>query len=268
MSFRIGDTIGDYRIEALLGEGGMGQVFRVRNLLSDRVEAMKIVLPQLDGSQSLPERFLREIRVLASLDHPHIVSMRTALRVDNRVALVMELVDGTSLYSRLRKEGLVLGNALRYVGQVLGALNYAHTRGVVHRDIKPDNILVTNEGITKLTDFGVAFLSGDRGLTSTGAAVGSLHYMSPEQVRGSTVDGRSDIYSVGITLYELTTGKRAIQGDSSWAIMNGHLNQQPVAPIELNSASASRFVGNDSARHREEPGRPLPDGRRVSLGAG
>jgi serine/threonine protein kinase len=234
MAFRVGDTIGDYRIEALLGEGGMGQVFRVRNLLSDRVEAMKIVLPQLDGSQSLPERFLREIRILASLDHPHIVAMRTALRVDDRVALVMELVDGVSLYSKLRSEGLALGNALRYVGQVLGALGYAHSRGVVHRDIKPDNILVTHAGAAKLTDFGVAFLSGDRGLTSTGAAVGSLHYMSPEQVRGGEVDGRSDLYSVGITLYELTTGKRAIQGDSSWSIMNGHLNQQPTPPADLN----------------------------------
>jgi serine/threonine-protein kinase len=117
---------------------------------------------------------------------------------------------------------------------VLGALGYAHSRGVVHRDIKPDNILVTHAGAAKLTDFGVAFLSGDRGLTSTGAAVGSLHYMSPEQVRGGEVDGRSDLYSVGITLYELTTGKRAIQGDSSWSIMNGHLNQQPTPPADLN----------------------------------
>ena len=234
MAFQVGDTIGDYRIESVLGEGGMGQVFRVRNLLSDRVEAMKIVLPRLDGDERLPERFLREIRVLASLDHPHIVAMRTALRVENRVALVMELVDGVSLYKRLRTEGLVLNNALRYAGQVLGALGYAHTRGVVHRDIKPDNILVTGAGIAKLTDFGVAFFAGDRSLTSTGAAVGSLHYMSPEQVRGGEVDGRSDLYSVGITLYELTTGKRAIQGDSSWSVMNGHLNQTPVPPIEIN----------------------------------
>ena len=236
MAFRVGDTIGDYRIESMLGEGGMGQVFRVRNLLSDRVEAMKIVLPHLDGQQSLPERFLREIRVLASLDHPHIVAMRTALRVEDRVALVMEFVDGVSLYTRLRAEGLAMSNALRYIGQVLGALSYAHAHGVVHRDIKPDNILVTTAGIAKLTDFGVAQLSGDRSLTSTGAAVGSLHYMSPEQVRGGSVDGRSDIYSVGITLYEITTGRRAIRGDSNWSIMDGHLHQRPTAPVEINPA--------------------------------
>jgi eukaryotic-like serine/threonine-protein kinase len=234
MAFRVGDTIGDYRIESVLGEGGMGQVFRVRNLLSDRVEAMKIVIPGLEGREHLPERFLREIRVLASLDHPHIVTMRTALRVEDRVALVMEYVDGVSLYTRLRAEGVATANVLRYIGQVLSALAYAHAHGVVHRDIKPDNILVTGGGIAKLTDFGVAQFKGDQALTSTGAAVGSLHYMSPEQVRGTDVDGRSDIYSVGITLYELTTGRRAIRGDSNWAIMDGHLNQRPTPPVEVN----------------------------------
>lgn len=234
MAFQVGDTIGDYRIESVLGEGGMGQVFRVRNLLSDRVEAMKIVLPGLEGRDHLPERFLREIRVLATLDHPHIVAMRTALRLEDRVALVMEYVDGVSLYTRLRSEGIQPSNVLRYIGQVLGALAYAHARGIVHRDIKPDNIMVTSAGIAKLADFGVAQFKGDRSLTSTGAAVGSLHYMSPEQVRGSDVDGRSDIYSVGITLYELTTGRRAIKGDSNWSIMDGHLHQRPVAPVDLN----------------------------------
>jgi serine/threonine-protein kinase len=234
MSFRVGDVIGDYRVEAVLGEGGMGQVFRVRNLLSDRVEAMKIVLPGLEGRERLPERFLREIRVLASLDHPHIVAMRTALRVRDRVALVMEFVDGVSLSTTLRTVGVRPVDGLRYITHALSALSYAHARGVVHRDIKPDNIMLTRAGAAKLTDFGVASFSGDRTLTSSGAAVGSLFYMSPEQVRGTDVDGRSDLYSVGITLYEMATGHRAIEGESNWAIMDGHLHKRPKPPVELN----------------------------------
>jgi serine/threonine protein kinase len=234
MSFRVGDVIGDYRVEAVLGEGGMGQVFRVRNLLSDRVEAMKVVLPGLEGRERLPERFLREIRVLASLDHPHIVAMRTALRVQDRVALVMEFVDGVSLSTTLRTVGVRPADGLRYITHALSALSYAHARGVVHRDIKPDNIMLTRAGVAKLTDFGVASFSGDRTLTASGAAVGSLFYMSPEQVRGTDVDGRSDIYSVGITLYEMATGHRAIEGESNWAIMDGHLHKRPKIPVELN----------------------------------
>jgi serine/threonine-protein kinase len=236
MAFQVGDTIGDYRIESMLGEGGMGQVFRVRNLLSDRVEAMKIVLPGLEGQEQLPERFLREIRVLASLEHPHIVAMRTALREQDRVALVMELVDGVSLATILQTTGVTPADGLRYMTQVLSALSYAHARGVVHRDIKPANIMVTRAGLSKLTDFGVAYFKGARSLTQSGAAVGSLHYMSPEQVRGTDVDGRSDIYSVGITLYEMATGTRAIKGDSDWAIMDGHLHQRPTDPSEVNPA--------------------------------
>ncbi len=234
MGFRVGDTIGDYRIESVLGKGGMGQVFRMRNLLSDRVEAMKIVLPHLEDNQRLPERFLREIRVLASLDHPHIVAMRTALRVEHRVALVMELVDGVSVETSLYTTGIAPADGIRYITEALGALSYAHACGVVHRDIKPANILVTSAGMAKVTDFGVAQFKGDRTLTASGAAVGSLHYMSPEQVRGADVDGRSDIYSVGMTLYEMATGTKAIAGDSTWAIMNGQLHQRPAAPIDLN----------------------------------
>jgi len=235
MAFRVGDTVEGYLIEAVLGEGGMGQVFRVHNMITDRREAMKIVLPRREADEQRPERFLREIRVLASLDHPHIVGLRTALRVGDEVAMIMELVDGVSLADRLRT-GVYLTDGIRYISQVLDALGYAHTRGVIHRDVKPPNIMVTNSGVAKLTDFGVAYYSDDRTLTASGAAVGSLYYMSPEQVRGDPVDGRSDIYSAGATLYELVTGKHAIRGESSFAVMNGHLHDKPLPPDEVNPA--------------------------------
>jgi len=236
MSFRAGDTIEGYRVEAVLGEGGMGQVFRVRNLISGRREAMKIVLPPREGAQNMSERFLREIRVLASLDHPNIVRLHTALRVGDQIAMVMELVDGASLAEKLRTSGVATADAIRYISQVLDALAYAHRHGVVHRDVKPANILVTNAGAARLTDFGVAFDREDRALTASGAAVGSLHYMSPEQVRAEPVDGRSDIYSVGATLYEVVTGRHAVSGDSNWAVMNSHLHQTPIPPLEVNAS--------------------------------
>jgi len=234
MSFRVGDTVEGYQIEAVLGEGGMGQVYRVRNLISDRREAMKIVLPPREGDQNISERFLREIRVLASLDHPHIVRLHTALRAGEQIAMVMELVDGVSLAAKLRTAGVSVADGIRYVSQVLDALAYAHRRGVVHRDIKPANIMVTNSGDARLTDFGVARYSGDRALTASGAAVGSLYYMSPEQVRAEEVDGRSDIYSVGATLYEVATGRHVVSGESNWAILDGHLHRDPVPPVEVN----------------------------------
>ena len=164
MSFHVGDTIEGYRIEAVLGEGGMGQVFRVRHMISDRREAMKIVLPLREGDQNIPERFLREIRVLASLDHPNIVRLNTALRVGDQIAMIMELVDGASLADKLRTTGVAIADGIRYIAQILGALAYAHSRAVVHHDIKSANILVMDAGVARLTGFGVAHQADDRTL--------------------------------------------------------------------------------------------------------
>jgi serine/threonine protein kinase len=233
MHFQIGETVGDYEIIGVLGRGGMGKVFRVRNLLSQRVEAMKIVLPDIAGNADVADRFLREIRVHASLEHPHIAHLRTALRVDNQVVMIMELVEGTSLDECLASGSVSLRDGIRYVEQVLSALDYAHALGVVHRDIKPANIIVGPDGLVKLTDFGIARSPGDCNLTHGGVALGSVYYMSPEQVRAEPLDGRSDLYSLGVTLYEIATGRRPIQGDSEYDILNGHLSQTPAPPMEL-----------------------------------
>src|SRR5882724_8049785 len=139
--------IGDYEVLGVLGAGGMGKVFKVRNVISDRIEAMKILLPDLEGRQELADRFLREIKLLASLDHPNIAQLRTALTLSNRLVMVMEYVEGTTLAAR--------------VAQVLGALSYAHSRNVIHRDIKPANMMLTSGGMVKLMDFGIARAAGD-----------------------------------------------------------------------------------------------------------
>ncbi len=233
MSFEIGETVGDYQIIALLGRGGMGKVFKVRNTISDRIEAMKVLLSDAGELPDLVERFIREIKVVASLEHPHIAALRTALRLRNQLIMIMEFVEGSSLEENLRSNHIEIWRGVNYIGQVLSALSYAHRAGVVHRDIKPSNILVNGQGVAKLTDFGIASKAGDPRLTATGMALGSLFYMSPEQVRTVPLDARSDLYAVGLVLYELITGRRPIQGDSFFSIMKAQLEVRPVPPVEL-----------------------------------
>ncbi len=235
MSFEIGDIIGDYEIIDLLGRGGMGSVFRVRNVISHRAEAMKILLPDLRDAPDLADRFAREIRVQASLIHPNIAALHTAVKIDNQLVMLMELVEGASLEEKLCLGEISMWDGVECINQVLAALSYAHQRGVVHRDIKPANIMITPEGVTKLMDFGIASTRDPgRKLTAAGTRIGSLYYMSPELVRTDAPDGRSDIYAVGVTLYEIITGQRPISGSSDFAIMRAHLEVRPIPPMEVN----------------------------------
>lgn len=229
----IGARKGDYEILAVLGTGGMGKVYKVRNVLSDRIEAMKVLLPNLADQKDLADRFLREIKVLASLSHPNIAALRTALMIDNQLVMIMEYIEGTTLSARLEHGPIPLREALDYIGQVLAALTYAHKQQIVHRDIKPANMMLTPEGVIKLMDFGIARPGPDMGLTMTGTTLGSLSYMSPEQVQCVPVDARSDLYSLGVSFYEMATGERPFQADSHFSILQAHLRELPKPPIEL-----------------------------------
>src|SRR5579863_1570341 len=231
--FTVGQHVGDYEVQSILGLGGMGKVYKVRNVISDRVEAMKVLLPDLTSHQSLADRFLREIRLLASLNHPNIASLRTALTYENQLVMVMEFVEGETLANRLARAPISTSEAVNYADQCLSALSYAHKQNIIHRDIKPANMMLTPQGVVKLMDFGIARSSTDGSLTSTGTTLGSLNYMPPEQVRGEAADARSDLYSFGISLYELLTGKLPFQGDSQYSLMTAQLNQQPPSPISL-----------------------------------
>jgi len=235
VEFNIGSKIGDYEIVDVLGVGGMGKVYKVKNTLSDRVEAMKVLLPNLAANPELADRFMREIKVQASLAHPNIAQLHTAAHIDNQLLMFMEFVDGVSLEHKLKTEGpLSVPQAVAAMQQVLSALEFAHERGIVHRDIKPANIMLTPTGAVKLMDFGIAKGGVDNHLTATGSTLGSLYYMSPEQIQGAqNLDSRADLYSVGVTLYELVTGKRPFDGDSQYAIMAAHLEKAPVPPIQI-----------------------------------
>jgi serine/threonine protein kinase len=232
-SLEVGTTIGDYQIVSVIGRGGMGKVFKVRNVLSDRVEAMKVLLPDLDPRPDQVERFLREIKVVAGLEHPGIAALRTALRVDTQILMIMEYVEGNSLQHFLGRGRIEVAPAVHLTKQLLEALSYAHRRGVVHRDVKPSNILIGPGGRMKLTDFGIASRHGDPKLTAAGTAVGSLHYMSPEQMRAEPIDARSDLYSVGVTLYEMVIGQTPVQGDSFYSILRAHCEEKPRPAVEL-----------------------------------
>jgi serine/threonine protein kinase len=232
-TFEVGTTIGDYQIISVIGRGGMGKVFKVRNLISDRIEAMKVLLPGADPRADLVERFLREIKVVAALEHPRIASLRTALRANDQVLMIMEYVEGTSLHSRMLQGTIDSARAVRFTQQILEALAYAHSRGVVHRDIKPSNILLAPDDRIKLTDFGIASRTGDPRLTGEGMALGSLFYMSPEQMKAEAVDARSDLYSVGVTLYEMVTGQPPVQGTSFYSILKAHMEGKPRPATEL-----------------------------------
>ncbi len=233
MTFENGSRIADYEVIAPLGAGGMGQVYKVRNLISDRVEAMKVLLPDLVNQPDLADRFLHEIKLQANLDHPNIAKLHTALRADNQILMFMEFVEGVSLDRRAREGPVPVDAAVDYISQVLAALDYAHEHGVIHRDIKPANMMLTPGGTVKLMDFGIAKVTTEHGMTATGMTLGSLYYMSPEQIQGTDVDRRSDLYSVGVSLYEMVTGRKPFDGQSQFSIMNAHLQQTPPPPVEI-----------------------------------
>jgi serine/threonine protein kinase len=232
MAFEPGQRIGDYEVVAKLGAGGLGVVYEVQHLISQRREAMKILLPD-QGSPEMVERFRREVQTLATLNHVHIAQLHTAFYYENQLAMIMELIHGETLRELRARIAITLPQALEYIVQTLNALAYAHGLGVVHRDIKPSNIMITDGGFVKLLDFGIALTGHASELTRAGYLLGSLNYMSPEQIGGSKATTRSDIYSVGVTLYEMLTGTLPITGGNNYEIMMAHINQVPVAPQQI-----------------------------------
>src|ERR1700683_1309672 len=219
-----GQRLGDYEVLGVLGAGGMGKVYKVRNVISDRIEAMKVLLANLAVQKDLADRFLREIKLLASLNHPNIAALNTALTLDNQLVMMMEYVDGGPIAPT---------DAGNYSEQVWAALSYADKLNVIHRDVKPANMMLTPKGVVKLMDFGIARPNNDAGMTVTGTTLGSLNYMSPEQVRGEPVDQRSDLYSMGVSIYEMVTGQLPFRGHSNYSVMSAHLQEPPQPPIVL-----------------------------------
>lgn len=237
MSFAIGESVGHYEIVEELGAGASGRVLKVQHLITRRREAMKILVDNKPDSPEQAQRFLREIRLQASLDHPNIAAVHNAFWLEDDLVMIMELIDGHPLAALLENRRFSMEQSLTIIRQVLLALSFAHKNGVVHRDVSPANIVVSANGKVKLTDFGLAKGSTDPSLTEMGGMYGSPFYVSPEQVRGAaSVDHRSDIYSTAIVLYELLTGTRPFIAASSFLLMQAHVQQVPEPPIFRNNA--------------------------------
>lgn len=234
----LGRSIGPYQIEAILGSGGMAVVYLARHAQGERV-ALKVLFPPPGADAELLARFEREARTATRLRHPAIVRVMEAGQAGGRAFMAMALIEGESLAGRLARNGpLDEASAADIAWQIADALDYAHRQGVVHRDIKPSNILLATDGRALLTDFGVALALDELTLTHTGQTVGTPAYMAPEQANGEEVDGRADLYSLGVVLYQMVTGRTPFRGNTP-QVLHAHVYDPPPAPSATAKVSAA-----------------------------
>ncbi len=236
---------GRYRLDAKIGAGGMSMVFRAFDTVLERQVAIKLMHAGVAADEDQLERFRREARAVAQLNHPHIVGVIDAGEDGQGTAfIVLEYVEGETLKDRIRRHGrLPVGEAIAYAIEIARALGAAHAQGIVHRDVKPQNVLIDEEGTAKVTDFGIALQMDQTGLTVDGRVLGTTDYVSPEQALGHAVDGQSDLYSLGIVLYEMLIGEVPFKGETQVAVAMKHVREElpdvQVRRPELSSALAS-----------------------------
>jgi serine/threonine-protein kinase len=250
------ESVGRFKVEAILGAGGMGEVYKAIDPTLRRTVAVKTVRPDISNPDYL-DRLVREAQACASLQHPNIVTVYEAGKIDGAVYMVMEYLEGEDLAQLLNRGGLNLEERIRVLMQILDALEHAHSKGVVHRDIKPSNIRILANGQIKLVDFGLARVAKAETLTATGMVMGTPHYASPEQLRGETIDRRTDIYSTGTMAYEMCSGRRPFEGENnSLTTIILKVVSEPPPPMNVpwsrSFPEIERIVNRAMAKSRED----------------
>jgi serine/threonine protein kinase/Tfp pilus assembly protein PilF len=251
----IGKTFSHYKILEKLGEGGMGEVYLAEDRKLDRKVAIKLLPPYLTKDKEHVERFEREAKAAAALNHPNIVTIYEIAEVDSQTFIVMEYVDGQSLRTKIENSFSGLDEILDITNQICDGLSEAHKADIVHRDIKPENILIDKNGRVKILDFGLAKLKGVSKLTKETSTLGTIHYMSPEQVQGKDVDHRSDVWSLGVVLYEMIMDQLPFKGDYEQAVVYMILNEEPEPLSKLRPdvpSELEHIVGNALAKSENE----------------
>lgn len=234
MSLAVGEKIGSYDILDVVKGARIGVSYKVRNTLADRVEVLRVLPKDVQGDREQSDRFLREIKVHSRLTHPNIVTFYHAGLIDGQMIMTTEMTPGITLEQRIDQGPVPREEAIRLIRQALAALACAHELGVVHREISPANMILTPDGMLKLTGFGLAKSAADKNLTQVGTVMGWVEYMAPEQVQGvQSPDARTDLYAVGVLLYELLTGRLPFIRDTQFDVMLAHLTALPRPPVEL-----------------------------------
>jgi eukaryotic-like serine/threonine-protein kinase len=256
-----GEVIAErYEIEELVGTGGMSSVYRARDQLLERLVALKVLHPHYGDDEEYVERFRREARSVAQLSHPHIVTVIDRGEDDGQQFIVFEYIDGENLKQLLARTGpLPTRRALELALEIADALAFAHENGLIHRDVKPQNVLVSRDGDAKVTDFGIArSLDVEHGVTQTGTVLGTSNYLSPEQASGKPTTQSTDVYSLGVVVYELLTGDVPFPGDNFVAVAMKHLNEQPPDVLEQRPDVPIRLAAAIDRALEKDPARRFP----------
>ena len=247
---------GRYKIEKVIGMGGMAVVFKAEDVAAKKTVAIKLLREDTAQEEESVKRFINESKAVSMLSHPNIVKIYAVSVREDLKYIVMEYIEGITLKSYMQKKGVMSHEeVLKCSGQILCALDHAHSKGIVHRDIKPQNIMLTRTGQVKVTDFGIAKLPNAETVTMTDKAIGTVYYISPEQASGKTIDSRSDLYSLGVTMYEMATGELPFDAESPVSVALMQVNDKPVPPKEINPeipTGLQQIIGNAMEKDPDE----------------